>query len=59
MSPVGHEAKFPRDKRVSALVLKSGHLSFYRHAPYAARSGRDIQLMIGIAGNTHPSPATT
>ena len=24
-----------------------------------ARSGRDIQLMIGIAGSTHPSPATT
>lgn len=22
-------------------------------------SGRDIQLMIGIAGNTQPSPATT
>ena len=39
--------------------LKSGHRSFYQDAPYAARSGRDIQLTIGIAGSTHPSPATT
>jgi hypothetical protein len=34
-------------------------VSFYEHTPYAARSSRDIQLMIGIAGSTHPSPATT
>jgi hypothetical protein len=26
--------------------------------PYT-RSGRDIQLTIGIAGSTHPIPATT
>ena len=30
-----------------------------RHDFQAARSGRDIQLTIGIAGSTHPSPATT
>ena len=39
--------------------LKSGHRPFYEDTPYAARSGRDIQLTIGIAGSTHPSPATT
>jgi hypothetical protein len=59
MSVPGHETKFPSDKCMSALALKSGYLSFYEYTPYAARSGRDIQLMIGIAGSTHPSPATT
>jgi hypothetical protein len=47
------------DKRMSALGLRSGRLACYEYTPYAARSGRDIQLMIGIAGSTHPSPATT
>ena len=55
----GHEAKSLSNKRMSALGLKSGQLSFYEGTPYAARSGRDIQLTIGIAGSTHPSPATT
>ena len=59
MSAVGHKAKFPSDKRMSALALETGHLSFHEYTPYTARSGRDIQLMIGIAGSTHPSPATT
>ena len=27
--------------------------------PLGSRSGRDIQLTIGIAGNTQPVPATT
>ena len=41
-----------------------GHKARRRMCPlyaliYAARSGRDIQPMIGIAGSTHPSPATT
>jgi len=40
-------------------LRQSGHLSFYEYTPYAARSGRDIQLTIGIAGSTQPSPATT
>ena len=33
MSHLGHEAKFPSDKRMSALALKSGHLSFYEYTP--------------------------
>jgi hypothetical protein len=45
--------------RDAALGLKSA-TSFCEYTQiYAARSGRDIQLMIGIAGSTHPSPATT
>ena len=57
----GGEAKFLSDKRMSALALqKRTSLVLRVHALiYAARSGRDIQLMIGIAGSTHPSPATT
>jgi hypothetical protein len=32
-SELGHEAKFPSDKRVSALAFKSRHLSFYEYTP--------------------------
>ena len=32
-SALGHEAKFPSDKRMSALAFKSGHLSFYEYTP--------------------------
>jgi len=33
MTTSGHEAKFRSDKRMSALGLKSGHLSFYEYTP--------------------------
>jgi hypothetical protein len=57
MATSGHEAKFPSDKGMSVLALETPLILQVR--AYTARSGRDIQLTIGIAGSTHPSPATT